>query len=70
MQILVKQIDTLKSLKHKNKTVFEYIVYLILGTTAIEAYTEIGTNMVDNRVKKLLSLYDGNSITIKRDYNN
>jgi hypothetical protein len=70
MQILVKQIDTLKSKTHKNKTLVEYIVYLILGNTPIEAYTEIGANMLNQRLKTLLSLNDTKNITITQDYNN
>lgn len=70
MQILVKQIDTLKSKTHKNKTLVEYIVYLILGNTPIEAYTEIGTNMLNQRLKTLVSLNNTKNITITHDYNN
>jgi hypothetical protein len=70
MQILVKQIDTLKSQKHKNKTIFEYIVYLMLGPTPIEAYAEIGTNMVNERIKKILLENRDNYIKITHDYNN
>ena len=70
MQILVKQIDTLKSQKHKNKTIFEYIVYLMVGSTPIKAYAEIGTNMVNERIQKILLENNDKHLKITHDYNN
>lgn len=70
MQILVKQIDTLKSQKHKNKTILEYIVYFMLDSTPIEAYTEFGTKMVNERIKKILLENRNKHIKITHDYNN
>lgn len=42
MYILVKKIDEYKSKVHKNKTIPEYIVYLMLDDTPIEANTAFG----------------------------
>jgi len=53
MEIVVKEIDQLKSIKHKNRKITEYIIYLMVGPTIIEAYTEIGD---DNKNKKLKEL--------------
>jgi len=58
MKIVVKEIDQLKSTKHKNKIINEYIIYVMIGSTIIEAYTEIGD---DNKNRKLKELEAQNS---------
>ena len=47
MYILVKKIDEYKSKVHKNKTIPEYIVYVMIGDTPIEANTVLGEKEKD-----------------------
>lgn len=42
-----------KSTIHNNKAITEYIVYVMVDETPIEAYTELGVDAVIDRVFKL-----------------
>lgn len=53
MEIVVKEIDQLKSSKHKNRIISEYIIYLMVGPIIIEAYTEIGDDNKNRKLKEL-----------------
>jgi hypothetical protein len=55
MYILVKKIDEYKSKVHKNKIVPEFIIYLMIDNTPIEANTVLGEREKDNIV---LSYYN------------
>ncbi len=55
MNLLVKQIDVFKSVKHKGKIVAEYIIYVMIGNTPIKAYVEIGNEAKDKRILSLLN---------------
>lgn len=55
MYILVKKIDEYKSKKHKDKVIPEYIVYLMIDNTPIEAVTAFGNEQKDLSV---LSYYN------------
>ena len=50
MYILVKKIDEYKSKVHKNKIVPEFIIYLMIDNTPIEANTVLGEREKDNIV--------------------
>lgn len=47
MYILVKKIDEYKSKVHKDKTISEYIIYLMVDDTPIEANTALGEKEKD-----------------------
>ena len=47
-----------KSTKHKNKTISEYIVYLMMGDTPIEANTAIGVEDKDLLVLSYVTRYN------------
>lgn len=53
MDILVKEIDVLKSTKFKGKVLSEYIIYLMVDETPIEAYTVFGSDKVVEVIQKL-----------------
>lgn len=53
MDILVKEIDVLKSTKFKGKVLSEYIIYLMVDETPIEAYTVFGSDKVVELIEKL-----------------
>lgn len=50
MYILVKKIDEYKSTRHKNKVIPEFIVYLMIDDTPIEANTAFGEEQKDSVV--------------------
>ena len=58
MRILVKTCDVFKSLNHKQKYFYEFIIYVMVDDTPIEAYTEIGGELRNKRIKELMSLHD------------
>ncbi len=47
MHILIKKIDEYKSKNHKNKVILEYIVYLMVDDTPVEAVTAFGAEEKD-----------------------
>jgi len=53
MHILVKRIDTYKSTKHKGKFISEFIIYVMIDEVPIEAYTELSTQAVVDRIEEL-----------------
>lgn len=55
MNLLVKQIDAFKSVKHKGRTIAEYIIYVMIGDMPIRAYVEIGKEAKDRRIVSLLN---------------
>lgn len=55
MYILVKKIDEYKSTKYKNKFVSEFIVYLMVDNTPIEANTVLGEEQKNSTI---LSYYN------------
>lgn len=70
MRILVKICDIFKSSKHKNKYFYEFIIYLMVDETPIEAYTEIGGELRNKRIKDLMSLHDIKDEGVSIIYNN
>lgn len=50
MYILVKKIDEYKSKTHKNKVVPEFIVYLMIDDTPIEAVTAFGEEQKNSAI--------------------
>jgi hypothetical protein len=58
MQIVVKEIDRLKSSKHKNRVISEYIIYRMVGDTIIEAFTELGDENKERKLKELSNSYE------------
>jgi hypothetical protein len=53
MEILIKTIDEYESSTHKNKTIVEYIIYVMVGDTPIKAYTELGLTNLYQRLDEL-----------------
>lgn len=64
MHILIKKIDTYKSTNHKNKTISEFILYLMIGETIIEAQTTIGDQQKDLALLNLLQKYANTIINV------
>jgi hypothetical protein len=58
MRILVKTCDVFKSQKHKQKYFYEFIIYVMVDDTPIEAYTEIGGELRNKRILELMSTHD------------
>lgn len=50
MYILVKKIDEYRSKRHKNKFIPEFIVYLMIDDTPIEATTAFGEEQKNSTV--------------------
>jgi hypothetical protein len=59
MNILVKEIDIYKSKKHKGRIISEFIIYLMMGETIIEAHTAMGDSTKDLICLSLFNRYDG-----------
>jgi hypothetical protein len=53
MELIIKELDTYKSLNNRKKTLKEYIIYLMYENTPIKAYIEYGQQSRDNRIKEL-----------------
>lgn len=53
-KIIIKEIDQYKSQKFKNKTISEYLIYLMVGDTKVAAYTEIGESAKNERIHMIL----------------
>lgn len=58
-KIVIKEIDRLKSIKHKDKYVSEYLIYLDCDDAGVhfKAYTEIGEAAKKERVNELLLIH-------------
>jgi len=54
-KIVIKEIDQFKSKRFKNKTISEYLIYVMCDGTAYSAYTEMGVQNKDVRVNALIS---------------
>jgi len=68
-KILIKEIDKYQSSSFENKTISEYLIYLMEDDIRVSAFTEIGEKAKKERVNMMfLSSFP---ITIKTDeYNN
>ena len=53
-KILIKEIAIYQKKGDKKKEVSEYIIYVMVGDTKIEAYTEIGQDSKINRLNELI----------------
>jgi len=53
-KIIIKEVDQYKSQNFRNKTISEYIIYLMDGDVKLEAFTEIGTKAKNERVQMIL----------------
>lgn len=53
-RIIIKEVDKLFSVTHKDKYISEFIIYLMIGETRIEAYNELGEDAKKIRVNELL----------------
>lgn len=53
-KIIIKEIDKYTSQNFRNKTISEYIIYLMDGDVKIAAYTEIGEQAKKERVHMIL----------------
>lgn len=62
MNVLVKKIDEYRSKLNKSKIIFEYIIYLRLGDSILEAYTAIGEEDKDSTIKMLFERYWTNEL--------
>jgi hypothetical protein len=52
-KIVIKEIDKLVSVVNKDRVINEYIVYVMHGSTKIEAYVELGDDAMKLRVTEL-----------------
>ena len=68
-KILIKEIDKYQSTSFENKTISEYLIYLMEDDVRVSAFTEIGEKAKKDRVHMMfLSSFP---ITINKDeYNN
>lgn len=57
MQILTKEIDKYKSTFHKGRVISEYIIYIMIDEVIIEAYTELGEENKNNRLRILNNIH-------------
>jgi hypothetical protein len=55
--IEVKEIDKFQSTVFKNKTITEYIIYYLEDNVRKAAFTEIGDDAKDARIKKIMETY-------------
>jgi hypothetical protein len=60
MKIVVKENDRLKSKLH-NKTVSEYLVYLVDNDVNVKCFNEFGFDAKESRVKNLLETHFSNN---------
>jgi hypothetical protein len=59
-KIVIKEVDKLLSVLHKDRIVTEYIIYVIINENTIqplEAYTEFGEEAKKARVNELILLH-------------
>lgn len=56
MKIVVKENDRLKSKLH-NKTISEYLIYLVNNGVNVECFNEFGFDAKESRVKNLLEIH-------------
>lgn len=54
MKILIKQFDTFKSIKNKNKFVNEYLIYLKNDTVLTKCYIVLGDEAKKEKVNEIL----------------
>jgi len=52
-KIVIKEIDKLVSVVNKGRVINEYIVYVMHGSTKIEAHTELGDEAMKLRATEL-----------------
>jgi hypothetical protein len=52
-KIVIKEIDKLVSVVNKDRVITEYIVYVMHGSTKIEAHTELGNEAMRIRATEL-----------------
>ncbi len=67
-KIIIKEIDKYTSQKFKDKTINEYIIYLMDGDIKVAAYTEIGEQSKKERVHMILLSSFPTTFT-KEEYN-
>lgn len=58
MEIEVKIIDTYKSQTFKGKTISEFLIYLKVDNTPIEAYTVIGDGELSKKITDLKKIHN------------
>ena len=67
-KILIKEIDKYQSTSFENKTISEYLIYLMEGDVRVSAFTEIGEKAKKERVNMMfLSSFP---LTINKDEHN
>lgn len=53
-KIIIKEIDQYKSQSFKNKTISEYLIYLMEGDVKVSAFTEIGEQAKKQRIQMVM----------------
>ena len=67
-KILIKEIDKYQSTSFENKTISEYLIYLMEDDVKVSAFTEIGEKAKKERVNMMfLSSF---TLTINKDEHN
>lgn len=65
MKVVAKEIDKLKSMKHRGRIISEYIIYLYIEGRAILAFIELGKEARDKKIFELQYLYSVDEIEIE-----
>ena len=63
MTILIKENDKYTSNLHKGRFILEYIIYLMIGEVATEAFLEVGETNKDKRLKNILETHGESEIS-------
>lgn len=68
-KIIIKEIDKYSSQNFRNKTISEYLIYLMEGDIRVSAFTEIGEEAKRERIHMVLLTSFPSTLT-KHEYKN
>jgi len=68
-KIIIKEIDKYSSQNFRNKTISEYLIYLMEGDVRVSAFTEIGEEAKRERIHMVLLTSFPSTLT-KDEYKN
>lgn len=68
-KIIIKEIDKYSSQNFRNKTISEYLIYLMEGDVRVSAFTEIGEEAKRERIHMVLLTSFPSTLT-KHEYKN
>lgn len=67
MHILIKTIDRLKSMTHKNRVIPEFIIYIMIDEIPIIAYIKIGKSDMIDKLEEIKLQYNITNVMFKTD---